>query len=65
MFFWKTSTKYYCDKGADFHDTKMPKVGSIYTCLAIILTLFAPCYLDLIFYVGERKTKDITPLLYF
>ena len=36
----KTKIKCYHDKSTDSHDKKMPKVGSNYTCLAVILINF-------------------------
>ena len=36
-FVLKTKRKSYGDKFTDFHDKEMPKTGSNYTCLAVIL----------------------------
>ena len=36
----KTKIKFYSDKGTDFHNKEMPKVGSNYICLAVILIVF-------------------------
>ena len=37
----KTKIKSYGDEATDFHDLESPKVGSNYTCLAVILIYFA------------------------
>ena len=38
--FLKTKIKLYGDEATDFHDKKVPKVDSNYTCLAVILIDF-------------------------
>ena len=36
----KAKIKSYGDRATDFHDEEIPKVGSNYTCLAVILIDF-------------------------
>ena len=38
--FLKTKLKCYGDETTDFHDQEVPKVGSNYTCLEVILIDF-------------------------
>ena len=40
IFFGKTKIKSYHDEFTDFHDKEIPKLGSNYTCLAVILVGF-------------------------
>lgn len=37
----KKQNKIFRNKATDFHGKEMPKAGSYYTCLAVILILFS------------------------
>ena len=62
--FLKTKIKYYSDETIYFNDKEMPKVGSSYTCLAVILINFVikkdenyypQVFLEECKYIGKEK----------
>ena len=56
----KTKTKFYGDDATDFHDKKVPKVGSSYTCLAVILLdSILGCMKNIIHKCFKKESDDL------